>query len=203
MLRQNGSSPLARGTLELSGLHDYRMRFIPAGAGNTAPSGGAGVSVAVHPRWRGEHEPQGLPTSRRTGSSPLARGTQYAVQRRYYAERFIPAGAGNTFWARPISVALNGSSPLARGTRLLKNIKFSDERFIPAGAGNTRSLSVTPSSVTVHPRWRGEHGDARRTDFGSYGSSPLARGTHTLNSDAKGVVRFIPAGAGNTAPDTA
>ncbi|ENE50637.1 hypothetical protein ECP03022939_2730 [Escherichia coli P0302293.9] len=42
-----GLSPLARGT---------RLRFIPAGAGNTLRRSAFFASRSVYPRWRGEHK---------------------------------------------------------------------------------------------------------------------------------------------------
>ncbi len=50
-----GSSPLARGTQSRCPLPRYRIRFIPAGAGNTPTSTVSPNSPTVHPRWRGEH----------------------------------------------------------------------------------------------------------------------------------------------------
>ena len=51
-----GVSPLARGTHISVIFRDIRLRFIPAGAGNTAFIY-AGVSLlSVYPRWRGEHQ---------------------------------------------------------------------------------------------------------------------------------------------------
>ena len=94
---------------------------------------------------------------------------------------------------------LAGLSPLARGTQSCVNSRRLHWRFIPAGAGNTYLTSLIIPQIQVYPRWRGEH----RTvlgflgDFG--GLSPLARGTHisVINRDFR--LRFIPAGAGNTA----
>ncbi len=54
MVRQNGLSPLARGTP--AGLKTFwrRTRFIPAGAGNSSPSSNRLAMSPVYPRWRGE-----------------------------------------------------------------------------------------------------------------------------------------------------
>ncbi|CBY97132.1 hypothetical protein predicted by Glimmer/Critica [Salmonella enterica subsp. enterica serovar Weltevreden str. 2007-60-3289-1] len=54
------------------------------------------MTLAVYPRWRGEHSCSCRDTSWAPGLSPLARGTQVADWRGYRANRFIPAGAGNT-----------------------------------------------------------------------------------------------------------
>ncbi|EDZ35643.1 conserved hypothetical protein [Salmonella enterica subsp. enterica serovar Hadar str. RI_05P066] len=50
-----GLSPLARGTRTPCSSLLIRGRFIPAGAGNTRTGMPDDGSVAVYPRWRGEH----------------------------------------------------------------------------------------------------------------------------------------------------
>ena len=70
-----GSSPLARGTLQREALGLALARFIPARAGNTTPPARWGRPPPVHPRSRGEHQVVSPHDLRRTGSSPLARGT--------------------------------------------------------------------------------------------------------------------------------
>ena len=134
--RVSGSSPLARGTHVVAWRDLEGVRFIPAGAGNTSWPGCATAWLAVHPRWRGEHDPAAREHAPGCGSSPLARGTR--ARRKFSAtrKRFIPAGAGNTqqllTTARfpPVhprwrgehtflsihSYPAIGSSPLARGT---------------------------------------------------------------------------------------
>ena len=154
--------------------------------------------LAVHPRWRGEHTATRASTSPNTGSSPLARGTPPSCNRQAVRERFIPAGAGNTWpgWPRRCAWPVHprwrgehslrfrasrcrvGSSPLARGTHPAGCYRRRHERFIPAGAGNTTGARWPPLARPVHPRWRGEH-----------------RGDKKAPQPTK---RFIPAGAGNT-----
>ena len=95
-IRDEGSSPLARGTpLTHRGL-SQRCGLIPARAGNTAPSCYAGRSFGAHPRSRGEHFRSKLRTSTLGGSSPLARGTRLGVSKPGCAPGLIPARAGNT-----------------------------------------------------------------------------------------------------------
>ncbi len=174
-------------------------RFIPAGAGNTAPLPLPYSNWPVHPRWRGEHMSSAERLSRRRGSSPLARGTRQAVGQFSIKQRFIPAGAGNTpndfmelgtqsvhpRWRgehnRSALKAMfrGGSSPLARGTPGLLGFKNTLARFIPAGAGNTTVPIKGESSDAVHPRWRGEHQIDDDDEAIADGSSPLARGTPT------------------------
>ncbi len=134
--------------------------------------------------------------------------------------RFIPAGAGNTGTATgslklitvhprwrgehidhgPEKQITDGSSPLARGTPHEIHEPRPIGRFIPAGAGNTPEPAQPPGPRPVHPRWRGEHDVFSDLEAATYGSSPLARGTPHIRSRCNRQGRFIPAGAGNTAP---
>ncbi len=95
----SGSSPLARGTRKCIRHREPAGRFIPAGAGNTSSRRLARRCLAVHPRWRGEHDGIAIHNTLRAGSSPLARGTHAQDQRSQALQRFIPAGAGNTMAA--------------------------------------------------------------------------------------------------------
>ena len=92
----------------------------------------------------------------------------------------------------------DGLSPLARGTHAAAVPAGRLLRFIPAGAGNTFSASSTRTASAVYPRWRGEHIYRATIHVKISGLSPLARGTLSCNSVNLGIVRFIPAGAGNT-----
>ena len=95
LLRDGGSSPLARGTAVRWAIRRLAWRFIPAGAGNSLPAGSRVGQLTVHPRWRGEQGRFVALLGFASGSSPLARGT-VAVQTGFVAHvRFIPAGAGN------------------------------------------------------------------------------------------------------------
>ncbi len=194
------------------------LRFIPAGAGNTASASVTTSGVSVHPRWRGEHDAKARAVIERDGSSPLARGTHCEKLARRSCRRFIPAGAGNTFqtgdasscqavhprWrgehcsASSCSTCLSGSSPLARGTHVRFLLFFAASRFIPAGAGNTKVHMRASLDLAVHPRWRGEHNTSTALVSASAGSSPLARGTLLRVHNCPESPRFIPAGAGNT-----
>ncbi len=213
-----GSSPLARGTRPIAADVGCDRRFIPAGAGNTPDGRASSHSSAVHPRWRGEHTSIRSWATLPRGSSPLARGTRLGGWARGDLHRFIPAGAGNTTasagrlaqtsvhprWRGEhllphlVSASAAGSSPLARGTHPLHGHPDRGRRFIPAGAGNTSIRFLRSASRAVHPRWRGEHINARAGEWMRAGSSPLARGTHKLLPVRVAGPRFIPAGAGNT-----
>ena len=213
-----GSSPLARGTPFKAFSHRYRVRFIPARAGNTRYVHVRVRAAPVHPRSRGEHAGTEGGGNVTYGSSPLARGTLPPERPAGQDRRFIPARAGNTnspgdacmWWTvhprsrgehlrRQFGLAPDlGSSPLARGTPSSGLFRGAGLRFIPARAGNTPWPARSGSSKTVHPRSRGEHAgeDARR--LATAGSSPLARGTRIERRPRLGEQRFIPARAGNT-----
>ena len=90
-----GSSPLARGTLQLMLRHDLLERLIPARAGNISSTCPRRWATSAHPRSRGEHGLSALPKTSMTGSSPLARGTCQGLTERAGHHRLIPARAGN------------------------------------------------------------------------------------------------------------
>ena len=96
------------------------------------------------------------------------------------------------------TIAHSGLSPLARGTQFIVDGLQRVQRFIPAGAGNTMPPPTCTRSVTVYPRWRGEHTLPTGQRCQIVGLSPLARGTLTGAEPVRDHVRFIPAGAGNT-----
>ena len=192
-----GLSPLARGTRQ-NGLSSLvRLRFIPAGAGNTCFRKSMDYCYSVYPRWRGEHGRTEYKAVYLLGLSPLARGTLALQQQHPWPRRFIPAGAGNTkcWWALMPQTQVYprwrgehitpfcdcpvfaGLSPLARGTRVSANPEEIEPRFIPAGAGNTYILKRLLNHKTVYPRWRGEHSSHARPPLIAPGLSPLARGT--------------------------
>ena len=213
-----GSSPRARGTPVVLLGRFLRLRFIPAGAGNTAGWRPPGLRLAVHPRGRGEHESSSSSSLILSGSSPRARGTQSTQRALLRRPRFIPAGAGNTLFEWfPLVVPtvhprgrgehissfaahkkLIGSSPRARGTHELARWESLPHRFIPAGAGNTSCRQTLRRLLPVHPRGRGEHNYSGCQRVAATGSSPRARGTRTSTLQNTTKKRFIPAGAGNT-----
>ena len=160
---RRGLSPLARGTLKTHVTDALSFRFIPAGAGNTLLRARECRLNPVYPRWRGEHKSSSPESPAALGLSPLARGTllehrQFTDAIRFIpVQRFIPAGAGNTFPPRIIrspravyprwrgehgiggttGTFSGGLSPLARGTLFTQRLVNDRQRFIPAGAGNT------------------------------------------------------------------
>ena len=78
---RDGSSPHTRGTP--LGSHCWRSnpRFIPAYAGNAAPTNALHHGVSVHPRIRGERAVNTILPLMGYGSSPHTRGTPRELQR--------------------------------------------------------------------------------------------------------------------------
>ena len=93
---QPGLSPLARGTPNHKFSQKPGQRFIPAGAGNSILAFQLVRRDAVYPRWRGELLICVSLCYNKYGLSPLARGTLLLLGREIPADRFIPAGAGNS-----------------------------------------------------------------------------------------------------------
>ena len=215
-----GLSPLARGTPILEFVIWTPMRFIPAGAGNSAPFTHHCSTVPVYPRWRGELCHWFHAGRAKIGLSPLARGTPIHILINHQNKRFIPAGAGNSQyhyikecripvyprWRGELGAVFTvhcanlGLSPLARGTHILIGIHELRPRFIPAGAGNSFSSSSIAVVLTVYPRWRGELLIRSSYSAPLAGLSPLTRGTQHGRPYEIPVARFIPAGAGNSHP---
>ncbi len=94
-LPSSGSSPRARGTVRYLLARAGKVRFIPAGAGNSSMAFRAAMPHSVHPRGRGEQPHSFAASSGSSGSSPRARGTGCVEYPRTCRRRFIPAGAGN------------------------------------------------------------------------------------------------------------
>ncbi len=96
----HGSSPWARGTLDIRKAVESQLRFIPVGTGNTMMNTPRIWIITVHPRGHGEHRKGSFSKRTLFGSSPWARGTHSWTGGRLSNSRFIPVGTGNTFVAR-------------------------------------------------------------------------------------------------------
>ena len=199
VLPSAGLSPLARGTPGFFFSAPVRVRFIPAGAGNSNDPKFGLQNQSVYPRWRGELMKCRNVNFSSGGLSPLARGTRDKSARIGGPLRFIPAGAGNSkairraFSCQPVyprwrgelpqrtheSQCSGGLSPLARGTPLDEDGPGELVRFIPAGAGNSSPDQWRGPVPTVYPRWRGELNWPHLRPISLCGLSPLARGTLT------------------------
>ena len=158
-LREEGSSPLARGLPGAVDSDCSAMGIIPARAGFTSTPPPTPSCRTDHPRSRGVYLREYWQCFLRVGSSPLARGLPLSIIGSHEKSRIIPARAGFTGsggrpghrrWDHPRSrgvytsgmmVALDsaGSSPLARGLRLGAPHRRGRSRIIPARAGFTPS----------------------------------------------------------------
>ena len=214
-----GSSPRLRGTVSKRGRNLYKVRFIPALAGNRHQPGRTGCLAAVHPRACGEQFFRRSTSTIAVGLSPRLRGTERRRCRVHGRGRFIPALAGNRarhrrrqpgnsvhpracgeqFCAKATACCSVGSSPRLRGTVHLPPPYLSAFRFIPALAGNRSCRTVWTRSAAVHPRACGEQLARGRHVQRDAGSSPRLRGTAGESVCGAGRYRFIPALAGNSA----
>ena len=199
-MANSGSSPRMRGTHRPFIACVPAIRFIPAHAGNSTTRGSASGLKPVHPRACGELLHREYVRYDHVGSSPRMRGTRSHIQAlpkiptvhpRACGElelvdkghletwRFIPAHAGNSLEIPAGGDGLYGSSPRMRGTQS-RNDGFKKGRPVhPRACGEL--LIMTPSRTNLHD-----------------GSSPRMRGTLRIRPEDGGIVRFIPAHAGNS-----
>ena len=91
-----------------------------------------------------------------------------------------------------------GSSPLARGLPACRIGAASCGRIIPARAGFTGTLARRSPRHADHPRSRGVYQLNAMKAANYDGSSPLARGLHSLHVLGREPLRIIPARAGFT-----
>ena len=166
-LAQLGSSPHARGKVDLDEAYGGRVRIIPACAGKSTSLAAAVVSQRDHPRMRGEKDVCDLVSVLSSGSSPHARGKAIKTPSSDVSIRIIPACAGKS---EPIIVldrksedhprmrgekdtdfgeteVDEGSSPHARGKAqdCLNNSPIL--RIIPACAGKSQASLHTVQQI--------------------------------------------------------
>ena len=109
-----------------------------------------------------------------------------------------PRWRGELTYAGSNSGTTRGLSPLARGTHTTEAAITVPSRFIPAGAGNSALSCTMDTPRPVYPRWRGELNTHIIYRPRYRGLSPLARGTLRHYLPNFSIIRFIPAGAGNS-----
>ena len=109
-----GSSPLTRGKRSAMRRGRSGRGLIPAHAGKTESVRSRDRLSGAHPRSRGENSGSHQPIWRLTGSSPLTRGKQEAVNEWFTMLGLIPAHAGKTT-ASSISPVGGGAHPRSRG----------------------------------------------------------------------------------------
>ena len=191
-----GSSPLTRGAPPTGPTPQTRRGLIPAHAGSTTSNNIHQTMSGAHPRSRGEHTIRPFKMAGNPGSSPLTRGARSSRSFCIPLPGLIPAHAGSTFFqeflhsparAHPrsrgehpgfhgINSDPQGSSPLTRGAQVQVVDVLIIYRLIPAHAGSTPSSRSRSSSLSAHPRSRGEHSLVLFCLRHADGSSPLTRG---------------------------
>ena len=172
-----GSSPHTRGAPADDFVVVQENGIIPAYAGSTLDPDRSGVGDWDHPRIRGEHYAAHKVALEAGGSSPHTRGARPPCRRRPSSRRIIPAYAGSTgpqsdtkerhqdhprirgeHFQFSFRLSLGaGSSPHTRGALLVVVVTLPGCGIIPAYAGSTSRAPTRTSTLTDHPRIRGEH----------------------------------------------
>ncbi len=214
----HGSPPLARGPRSAAAPASTRKRLTPARAGTPPRRAHGPDGRPAHPRSRGDHTFTTTYRQPPGGSPPLARGPHDPLGRVALQDRLTPARAGTTLLKGPDDLlraahprsrgdhligakprmGKTGSPPLARGPHDVGLGELGDSRLTPARAGTTPPTGGRCSSLTAHPRSRGDHRPRAPGRMGRHGSPPLARGPPTPSAGSYGTTRLTPARAGTT-----
>ena len=193
-----GSSPLARGLRPRPGGGLLLRRIIPARAGFTHRPPTTRWAAGDHPRSRGVYCSPTAGSTRRRGSSPLARGLLGGRPAPAQTPGIIPARAGFTVGGGAFPLPA-GDHPRSRGVyRVARRVAFVRLGSSPLARGLRSSPAPRTSSGRDHPRSRGVYETTWTEIQQKQGSSPLARGLlgpGRLCSSAGGI---IPARAGFT-----
>ena len=214
----SGSSPRMRGKQRAFIENTLKPRIIPAHAGQTDVARWSGNWRTDHPRACGANSRLLQAATTSLGSSPRMRGKQRLTSIEHFAERIIPAHAGQTAVPtvadgtrsdHPRACGANhdcvrplfrpfGSSPRMRGKHAVAGAARRVVRIIPAHAGQTSGLTYPMPSVADHPRACGANFRVREVVDAYAGSSPRMRGKRLHKRHRGKPVRIIPAHAGQT-----
>ena len=93
-----------------------------------------------------------------------------------------------------------GSSPVTRGKHRHHRRLRRQPRLIPAHAGKTTPCIARSTTLSAHPRSRGENMSTKVTRPSGVGSSPLTQGKPYYVARISPTPRLIPAHAGKTEP---
>ena len=193
-----GSSPLTRGKRDWDPTDPRHPRLIPAHAGKTTTVVGGVLSVAAHPRSRGENDVRDDDNRPFLGSSPLTRGKRSRPTRAGRGTSAHPRSRGENGAPGDEADVEKGSSPLTRGKPPPGQRRPHGRGLIPAHAGKTSLSRLIPSLPWAHPRSRGENDLIRKKGTTIWGSSPLTRGKPRRWGGVGDLRRLIPAHAGKT-----
>ena len=170
-----GLSPLARGSRAQSIGHAGPLGPIPARAGQPAVRRVGSCWTRAYPRSRGAAIEEAQSISKKSGLSPLARGSLLAEIEASRGDGPIPARAGQprramiqidtagayprSRGAAPLSARMGagvwGLSPLARGSLFLCPDRVTSGGPIPARAGQPTFPYRCQASARAYPRSRG------------------------------------------------
>ena len=151
-----------------------------------------------HPRVRGENKCRLGNRLLRTGNIPACAGKTTTAPYPSATTQEHPRVRGENNASRGDVKTITGTSPRARGKLLDDVTNGFERRNIPACAGKTGLNSKFSSTMSEHPRVRGENGRTSRTRLMRKGTSPRARGKPPPVGKRPGRSRNIPACVGKT-----
>ena len=211
-----GLSPRGRGNLNHPHVPGELPGSIPAWAGEPIQAEPGRPIIGVYPRvgggtWGGQRRP--TPPK---GLSPRGRGNRLPPQSGVKGSRSIPAWAGEPppQPTRPQSRRVyprvgggtlhilkprwmyQGLSPRGRGNRMIVTEPTDLNRSIPAWAGEPAIAPVSATAKRVYPRVGGGTQPVLAASAFSSGLSPRGRGNPERSFGRFGLLRSIPAWAG-------
>ena len=150
-----GSSPLARGLLQLVRELHGPARIIPARAGFTGCFATMRPGRSDHPRSRGVYVVAGCAGGPVLGIIPARAGFTAPATGTRWRPRDHPRSRGVYSRSTGVTRTISGSSPLARGLPGVLVAGSAHRRIIPARAGFTYGPSRRCAGPADHPRSRG------------------------------------------------
>ena len=218
--RRSGLSPRVRGNRMQSVQQPVCIGSIPACAGEPPHIVTRGDSIGVYPRVCGGTNAPRTAMTIAQGLSPRVRGNPQINVRRVYAQRSIPACAGEPLWLRRRMLSRRvyprvcggtstdavhtmrqpGLSPRVRGNPNTTRPVMYQVRSIPACAGEPRSAGPPGGRSRVYPRVCGGTPPAMATSRRCIGLSPRVRGNLRNLTRRLRIVGSIPACAGEPDP---
>ena len=217
-VRSVGLSPRGRGKPCFSRSIDTMSGSIPAWAGETCCDSPPDRTAAVYPRVGGGNEPFRRYAYSNGGLSPRGRGKRLPAPLLSDGRRSIPAWAGETggLYFEPGNWAVyprvgggnsgagltwragGGLSPRGRGKPATLTLQINGCRSIPAWAGETCTSARLARKLGVYPRVGGGNLRLPALSITFGGLSPRGRGKHGRQDALTGIMRSIPAWAGET-----
>ncbi len=193
-----GPPPRARGQRNTELTRRAGARSTPACAGTTCSCRPAAPPLTVHPRVRGDN------STAAPGDEPVDRSTPACAETTSMASTkdsccsVHPRVRGDNARVMRSPMAMAGPPPRARGQRGRGDGRGVRLRSTPACAGTTTAPLAGSTTVTVHPRVRGDNVPTSSAARRRIGPPPRARGQQRAEHFAKLAERSTPACAGTT-----